>query len=61
MGVLGNFFTWSRPKAKAGRAWPRTGDTRVRWGTPQVWVEGGYKDTEGLSPNQLRKVRRAGR
>lgn len=58
---LRDFFTYARPVNDSGDTWPKTGSTRVRWGTRQVWVEGGYKDVEGLSPNQRQKVRRAKR
>jgi len=56
---LKDFFTWSRPAANPGPALPRTGSKRVRAGTRQTWVEGGYKDDEGLSGEQRKKIRAA--
>ena len=61
MGFWGDFFTYARPENDSGERWPKAGSTRVRWGTPQVWIEGGYKDIEGLSPEQRKKVRKARR
>jgi len=56
---MGDFFTWSRPKNDPGPRNRKAGSTRVRWGTPQTHVEGGYKDDEDLSGEQRKKIRKA--